>query len=259
MIGGSAGAGATGAETPEASAPETRGYEIFLEADRRDSGFQDMQVNLQMVLRNTRGGESRRALRVQQLEVPDDGDKILIIFDTPKSIKGTALLSFTHKTGLDDQWLYLPAIGRVKKISSNNQSGPFLGSEFAYEDLTSQEIEKFTYRFLRSEQFGGAPHYVVERIPVGRQSGYTRQIVWLDEAEYRISKIEYFDRRGGHLKTLTMNDYRRYEPHFWKAQRMVMVNHRSGKTTELLWHGYTFSVGLTAERDFTTNSLRRAR
>ena len=69
------------------------GIAIFREADRRESGYQDLTVDLQMTLRNARGGQSQRNLRIRQLEVPADGDKLLVVFDTPKPIRGTALLS----------------------------------------------------------------------------------------------------------------------------------------------------------------------
>ena len=70
----------------------------------------------------------------------------------PKDVKGTATLTFTHKVGPDDQWLYLPALKRVKRITSENRSGSFVGSEFAYEDLGSQELEKYSKRKYIKEE-----------------------------------------------------------------------------------------------------------
>ena len=240
-------------------APEEAGLAIFAAADYRASGYRDMQVDLEMVLRNARGVEAHRELRIRQLEVPDDGDKLLVVFDTPKPIKGTALLSYGHKIGPDDQWLYLPAIKRVKRIASRNKSGPFLSSEFAYEDLVAQELEKFRYRLLGRADLSGMPCYLVERTPVDAHSGYSRQLVWLDVVELRVQQIEYFDRRNGLLKTLAVADYARYGDGYWKAGNMQMVNHQTGKSTELRWRNYRFATGLVAERDFSTNSLRRVR
>ena len=126
--------------------PEEQGLVIAREADRRDSGFGDFTANMRMVLKNRHGQESIRLIRIKTLEVADDGDKSLSIFDNPKDVKGTAFLTHSHKTGDDDQWLYLPALKRVKRISSRNKSGSFMGSEFSYEDIASQEVEKYTYR-----------------------------------------------------------------------------------------------------------------
>ena len=97
-----------------------------------------------MVLKNRHGDESERDLRIRILEVEGDGDKSLSIFDSPGDVKGTAFLTFTHKFADNDQWLYLPALKRVKRISSGNRSGSFMGSEFAYEDISSEETEKFS-------------------------------------------------------------------------------------------------------------------
>ncbi len=238
--------------------PEERGLQIAEEADRRDTGFEDYAAELTMILRNSHGEESVRKIRNRVLEVEGDGDKSLTIFDTPRDVKGTAFLSFTHKTGPDDQWLYLPALKRVKRISSDNKSGPFMGSEFAYEDITSQEVEKYTYKFLREEPLDGKPMFVIERYPVDEKSGYTRQMVWYDQDEYRIWKIDFYDRKNDLLKTLIYEDYQQYAGKFWRADMMKMENHITGKSTELIWENYQFKTGLD-ENDFNKNSLRRAR
>ena len=192
------------AENPEAgslSAAE-KGLAIAKEADLRDTGFDDFEADLTMILRNRHGEESKRALRTKTLEMTGDGDKSLVIFDEPRDVKGTAFLSFSHKEGPDDQWLYLPALKRVKRIASNNKSGPFMGSEFAYEDITSQEVEKYTYQFTGKEPLDGSPALVVERYPIDKKSGYTRQIVWFDASHLQPIKTEFYDRKDELLKTL---------------------------------------------------------
>ncbi|MBC8394752.1 MAG: outer membrane lipoprotein-sorting protein, partial [Deltaproteobacteria bacterium] len=125
-----------------AETPAEKGLSIAKEADRRDTGFEDYTADLLMILKNKHGQESIRKIRIRSLEVEGDGDKSLSIFDNPRDVKGTAFLTFSHKAGDDDQWLYLPALKRVKRISSRNKSGSFMGSEFAYEDISSQEVEK---------------------------------------------------------------------------------------------------------------------
>ena len=241
-----------------AQTAEQRGLEIAVEADRRDTGFHDSRASLKMILRNKQGQESVRDIRVRTLEQQDDGDKSLTIFDQPADVKGTNFLSFTHKSGPDDQWLYLPALKRVKRISSRNKSGPFMGSEFAYEDLSSQEVEKYTYRYLRDESYEGTDCFVVERRPVDKHSGYRRQIAWIDKQEYRPQKIEFYDRKNALLKTLTYHDYHKYLDKYWRAHSMFMENHQTGKSTRLIWSDYAFQSGLS-DRDFDRNSLKRVR
>lgn len=238
--------------------PEQRGLEIAREVDARDQGFGDTSSVLTMTLRNRHGEEVTRQMRSRSLEIPDDGDKSMIIFEDPADVKGTALLTFSHKAADDDQWLYLPALKRVKRISSSNKSGPFMGSEFAYEDLSSQEIEKYTYRYLRDETIEGEAYFVMERYPVDKKSGYTRQVVWIDQDEYRVRKIEFYDRKESHLKTLVLTEYKRYLDKFWRPLSMQMVNHQTGKSTDLKWSEYTFRNGFN-DRDFDRNSLQKAR
>jgi outer membrane lipoprotein-sorting protein len=237
---------------------EQKGLEIAVEADKRDTGFKDSVSQLTMVLRNRNGEESTRQIRNQTLEVIGDGDKSLVIFDQPRDVKGTAFLSFTHKSGPDDQWLYLPALKRVKRISSDNKSGPFMGSEFAFEDISSQEVEKYTYNYLKDDAYEQLDCFVYERFPVDENSGYNRQIVWLDKKHYRIMKIDFYDRKSDLLKTLTYHGYKQYIDKFWRASKMAMVNHQTGKSTDLMWDEYEFATGLS-ESDFNQSSLKRAR
>ncbi|MDH3646552.1 MAG: outer membrane lipoprotein-sorting protein [Gammaproteobacteria bacterium] len=235
-----------------------RGLAIAIEADTRDQGFGDTASTLQMTLRNRHGDETTRQMRSRALEVADDGDKSLIIFNDPADVKGTAFLSFSHKTGDDDQWLYLPALKRVKRISSSNKSGPFMGSEFAYEDLSSQEVDKYTYRYLRDEDFDDRSHYVIERVPVDKKSGYTRQTVWIDHEEYRVWKVEFYDRKDALLKTLVFDQYQRYLDKHWRASLLDMTNHQTGKSTRLDVTDYVFGNGFS-DSDFNRNSLAKAR
>lgn len=241
-----------------AETPEEKGLAIAMAADRRDSGFVDQVADMTMILRNRKGQESTRYIRTRVLEVEGDGDKFLSIFDQPADVKRTAMLTYSHGLKADDQWLYLPALKRVKRINSRNKSGPFMGSEFAFEDLGSQEVEKYSYKYLRDEPCGEWECYVLERYPEYEYSGYTRQVGWVDKAEYRVVKIEFYDRKDALLKTLTYSGYREYIDHYWRADEMSMQNHQTGKSTLLKWSNYRFRSGVN-ERDFNPNVLPRLR
>lgn len=241
-----------------AQTPEEQGLAIAIEAEKRDSGWKDASADLVMTLTNRHGESSKRELSIRILEVIGDGDKSLTTFHTPPDVRGTAFLSYTHVEGADDQWLYLPALKRVKRISSGNKSGPFMGSEFAYEDLTSQEIEKYHYRYLGDGTVNDLDCFIVERIPKDKRSGYTRQNVWFDKAEYRIQKIEFYDRKDSHLKTLIYLSYQSYFDKYWRADQMEMKNHQTGKATTLQWTDYSFRNGFS-DRNFDKSTLKRAR
>ena len=238
--------------------PEEKGLNIVIEADKRDSGYGDSRADLNMILRTKNGRQTTRIMRNKILEQAGDGDKSLIIFDNPQDVRGSAFLSFTHKRGNDDQWLYLPALKRVKRIASSNKSGPFMGSEFSYEDISSQEVEKYTYRFLGNEILDGQDHFVIERYPLDPKSGYSKQKLWLDIHELRTIKVESYDRKQAKLKTLILTDYQLHLNKFWRANSWLMVNHITGKSTELQFSNWRFKNGYT-DQDFTKNSLARAK
>lgn len=238
--------------------PEEKGLSIATQADQMDTGWVDRQSDIFMTLRNADGAEKKRHIRNMVLEVNGDGDKSLTIFEEPKDVKGTAFLSFTHATQADDQWIFLPALNRVKRISSGNKSGPFMGSEFAYEDLSSPELEKYSYKYLRDETIDGNECFVTERIPRYEHSGYSRLVEWTDKKMYQPRKIEYYDKKNALLKTLSFTGYQQFMDKFWRAQVMTMVSHQTNKSTVLEWKNDQFNVGLDS-RNFNENALSRLR
>jgi outer membrane lipoprotein-sorting protein len=228
-------------ERAVAESDAEKGRNIAAQSKARDSGFGCTSVAVTMTLTNAQGEKSVRKLRARIFEGAD-GEKRLFLFDEPQDVRGTAMLAFTHRRNPDDLWMYLPAISRVKRITSNNKAGPFMGSEFAYEDLGSQEVEKFNYRYLRDEQHDGSDCFVIERRPLDPDSGYARELVWVDKSEYRPRRVEYYDRKDTLLKILTLQGYRLYESKYWRPDRMRMANVQTGKETLLDWDDYDFQT-----------------
>jgi outer membrane lipoprotein-sorting protein len=241
---------------------QQKGRAIFEEIDRRDLGFKDFSSQQEMVLRNKSGQESRRLIENTVLEgdadSKTDGDKTLIVFREPKRIRGTALITHAHSQRDDDQWLYLPALGRVKRISGASKAGSFVGSEFSYEDLAPQEVDDYSYEYIGDEYYSEQDCFKVIRVPKDEDSGYTRQIVWIDKAEYRIQQIEFYDRKHTFIKKLTVSGYQLYLDQYWRPGQLSMVNQQDGKSTDMIATNYVFRQGLT-DADFSENSLRRVR
>lgn len=235
-----------------------RGLELAKLRKQRDSGWLNSKARMTMELISANGDSSIRRIRLNSLEVQGDGNKTLTIFDEPLDIQGAAFLNHSHPTSADDQWLYLPALKRVKRIASQNKSGPFMGSEFAYEDLSSFEIEKFSYKYLGEQVAQGKSGFKVQQQPNDPFSGYTRQIVWLSQEAYYPLKIEFYDRKGSLIKTLTFDKYEQHLGQFWRAHKMTMVNHQTGNQTKLSIDHIEFQTDLS-ERDFDKNRLKRVR
>ena len=133
-----------------------------------------------------------------------------------------------------------------------------MGSEFSYEDMSSSEVEEYTYRYLRDEPCGELTCTVIEQVPLDEKSGYTRKVVWQDTNELRTWKMELYDRRGAHLKTLTFANYQQYLDQYWRAGEQTMVNHLTGASTVLNWNDFQFRVNLD-DNEFTQTALRRVR
>ncbi|MEL6794600.1 MAG: outer membrane lipoprotein-sorting protein, partial [Pseudomonadota bacterium] len=238
-----------------------KGRAISVEADKRDLGFGDTTVSGKMVLRDKQGQESVREFRNLILEREDAavGDLAVIVFERPRDVRGTALLTHANvEPNDDDQWLYLPAIKRVKRISSSNRTGKFVSSEFSYEDLGGQEVDDFTYQWLRDEPCKNISGqcYVVERVPANAKSGYSKQVSWIDQAEYRLDHVEFYNRRGDLEKVLNFDGYQQYLGQFWRADKLSMQNMQTGKSTDLVWSDYRFRVGLE-EGDFDAQRLSK--
>ena len=158
---------------------EEKGLEIIEKSIALDDGFIDSTVEGQMVLKDKSGNESVRKFKnmiFEELE-PTLGDKSIIIFTEPRDVKGTSLLTHANiEPQDDDQWLYLPALKRVKRISSSNRTGKFVSSEFSYEDLSTDEPEDFNFTWLEEGTClieTALTCHLIEATPKNKKSGYS--------------------------------------------------------------------------------------
>lgn len=236
---------------------DARGDELAQAADRQLHGHGDSEARLVMTLVSPRGETASRELRVRSRE-QEGGERTLMVFDTPRDVAGTALLTASQPQGEDQQWLYLPAVKRVKQIGSRNRSGPFMASEFAFEDIATPWWQKYRHRWLRDEKCGELDCHVLERQPLDADSGYGRQLVWLDRADKLVRRIDFYDRQDKLVKTYTATGFQHYQGRFWRPGEMLMVNVQNGRQTRLSWSGFRFGLGLP-ESDFSQNALLRVR
>jgi len=236
------------------------GEEVAVEVEKARRGFSDSKSRLVMTLINASGDKSLREMNNKMLEKPKgsktEGDKSIIVFLSPADVKGTGLLTYERLDRDDDQWLYLPALRRIKRIASKNKSGSFMGSEFAYEDISAQSLEKYTYsNAVNEETLNGIACYKYERYPKSKYSGYTKQVVWADKKNFITMKTDYYDRKQELLKTAIFSDYKKMKG-VWRIGKIHMKNHQNKKETILEWQEDEIQTGLQ-ERDFTKRMLSR--
>jgi len=229
--------------------------EIALKADKVTDGFESSVAKTQMILINASGQKSVRDLLMKTLE-GENGDKTISTFLSPADVKGTKVLGWEHVDRDDDQWLYLPALKRVKRIASRNKSGSFMGSEFSYEDIGNQNPQKYTFSGEPQKvTLDGVECYKGVRVPKDKNSGYTKQVTWVDTKDFLIRKVDYYDRKKELLKTAIFSDYKQIEG-IWRVGKIEMKNHQNDKSTILLWKEDKIKVGLK-DKDFTKRELKK--
>jgi len=224
-----------------------KSYEIM-------SGYQSSISKTTMILKNSNAEESIRKLEIQKLE-NSDGDKSLISFLYPMDIKNTKLLSYEVIGDDDKQWLYLPALKRVKRISSRNKSGSFMASEFSYEDISSQNYKNYTYpsEALKISK-DGKEYFKIIRVPKDKNSGYSKQIIFVDTVTYLARFGEYFDKQNRLLKKVSFLEYQKINE-VYRIKKVNMFNIQNGKSSMLIWDDDSINTNLQ-EQDFTKRALR---
>ena len=223
--------------TSYAQTPEERGLEIAKKMKVAGEGFISDSSEMEMILIDSYGTQVSRKMRGISIEGKSDEGRALTEFLSPADVKGTKLLTHSHKGEDDDQWLFLPAMKRKKRISGGARSSSFMGSEFSYEDLGSQDIEKFNFKFIADELLKGGKAWRVER-KSKKRSGYSKQVMVVHQEYLSPTIIEYYDRRGGLLKAAEFTDWKPLrvgEKTFWKAGNVHVKNVQTKKESIFKW------------------------
>lgn len=216
----------------------------------------DTEGSLTMTLTNARGAERVRSVR-QYIGKYDDAEKKLLFFTAPADVRGTAFMnwSYTDPTKPDDQWIYLPALRRVRRISAEKKNDSFMGSDFTYEDLSARHPDLDVHSVIGTETIDGRRVYVVQSIPSAGSSAYDRTVSWIAEGLWIGLRREFYDDSGNLLKTLEIDRYSRIDG-FWTIERMTMRNAQSGHLTTMELSGLEFDTGIS-ESFFSERSMTR--
>lgn len=248
--------GLLAAIAPAAAETIDRGLEIANETQRRDSGFGDYVTVGTMVLKGAGGFTSERKFKMYTMEVEGDGDKRLVNFLEPLDLSGMVSLTYSHGLEPDDQWIYMPALRRTKRLAARDKSGSFAGSELSYEDIGTWEVKKYTYKYIKDDNLDGKPAFIVENIPAYPYSSYSMIREWVDQEIYHPLRLLYHDVNGRPVKEMRFYDYKKFAGKYWRPMKMVMTNLDTGAVSTINWSDYRFDTGLK-ENDFTPNMLRR--
>ena len=218
--------------------PAAYGLQIATHADRVDQGWVDDVMQGTMTLYDADGDSVRRTFSRMVFERPEEGDKLILKFLSPAEIKGVSALTHENPGSSDDNWLYLPANKRVRRISGANNTASFQGTEFTYEDLANLDPREYEWRFYEettlSRETGEVPVFKLEARPTYADTGYSRLVVYYHREHYRQERVEYYDLAGKHLKTRESGDWRHMHDRFWRQYLLSMDNHQTGKRTTLV-------------------------
>ncbi len=242
----------------EASAQtaEKKGYDIAKKMDAAHNGFKGESFDAELILLSAKGDKVSRKMSGRTLEKSGDGDNTILVFTSPADVKGTKVLTWTHKSGTDDQWIFLPSVRRVKRISAQNKTGSFMGSEFSYEDLTGDELEKYKYKFLREEKLGKRDTWVIERYPVDKHSGYKKHVVWVDKEYLAEVQVDLYDRKGTLFKTALFVNYKKLNGLGWRPEKIMIANHQTKKRSTLAFKGHVLGKSF-GESEFQPDAMNQ--
>ncbi len=188
------------------SADEFTGKEIMEKVYNRNTG-QSRRANLEMILINNRGDERIRKLKQYQRDFGNVEKKIMF-FISPQDVRGTSFMNWTYQDNRgDSQWIYLPALGKIKRISAENKSDNFMGSDFTYDDLGERNIDEDNHSLIKTEEVRGEDCYVVKNIPKEQDYMYSKTITWVSKDNLIGLKKEFYDQEGNLLKVLTVREY----------------------------------------------------
>lgn len=196
-----------------------------------------LKSEAEMILEDANGQRRERGMSiVSKLQGNRIDTKLLIRFNAPADIKGTAFLQIEHAGGADDLWIYLPALHKSRRLVANNRRDSFFGSDFSYGDILPPNPDRYRHRLVRTETGGTQQYYVIESTPKDEStksdSGYSKKVSWVGAEPNIEAKIEYYDEGGNLIKTQHLSEFLpagskdRYLP-----LKREMIDHRSGHKT----------------------------
>ncbi len=221
----------------------------------------DRTQELQLRIIDRRGGERSRELTIKMKKYPQDRTRSIVFFRNPADVRGVGMLQWADPKGRDEQWLYLPELGKVRQISGAAKRESFVGTDFSYEDLAvitqilDWDDSEARAELLRTEDCGGRSCHVLEFTPTGKEIGYARVRTWLDAEDLIVVRFEMVDSEGRVVKRLVLGDIRKIGA-IPTPFSMEMRNEAGGSRTVVTFTKVEYDSGL-GDDEFTQRALER--
>ena len=237
------------------------GLEVMTKNDQQIFAS-DEKYEITMTLINKKGKSRVRELKQILKRDEAKNRSTLLTFISPQDVKGTGFLSIEHTHEDDDQWLYLPALKKSRRISASDKTDNFMGSDFTYEDLDTEDLANFNYKIVGNEMLHDTQHFVIEATPRNvkkeKESGYGKRIIYVRNDNYIISKIKFFDKKGVFFKEMIAANIKKIEnSEKWRAFKREVTNMKTGHKTILNFKNISIDIGV-AEDQFTKRNLEKS-
>jgi outer membrane lipoprotein-sorting protein len=231
------------------------GREIIDKAYNLPTG-DDQTSDLTMTLINKSGSERIRKIK-QFTKDFGEVEKSIMFFTAPADVKNTSFMNWSYDDPdkSDDQWIYLPALKKVKRISSDSKSDYFMGSDFTYDDLGDRKLDDDTHTLLREETIDGVDYYVVQSIPKDEDYMYSKTVTWIRQDNFIGLKKEFYDEDGELLKTLKIKKFEKISG-FLIITHSEMENVQKNHRTTIQLSNIKINTGIPSSK-FTERMMMR--
>ncbi|MDR1308133.1 MAG: outer membrane lipoprotein-sorting protein [Treponema sp.] len=208
--------------------------------DRIDAAT--IQSRSRWVIAAKNGSTTERLIDQYSKDDPDGASRIMIEFKQPAGVAGTRFLTLENKNGSNNQWIFLPSLGKVRRIAASEGSGSFMGTDLSYDDISSadREPDLDTHTLVREENYNGKACYVIESRPRDSSYQYSKMVQWIDKANKVNYKIELYDKKGAHIKTLETLEFKNVQGYLSPVKTRMMTLGSGTSTTinvEILRYG----------------------
>ncbi|MBW2178356.1 MAG: outer membrane lipoprotein-sorting protein [Deltaproteobacteria bacterium] len=246
----------------QAGADDPKARAIMEKVDARDDG-DHQTADMEMILIDKNGHQRKRSISSFSKDMDKDTYR-LMFFREPADVRNTGFLTYDYDDPArnDDQWLYLPALRKTKRIASSDKSGSFMGSDLTYADMTARNLDDYGFTLKKEMAVKGAPVWLIESVPMGKkvikETGYTKSLLFVRKDNYFVIRAVHWVKNGGYLKYLDTRTLEQIDG-VWVGTEMHITKKKGKKMahkTELYWKNVRFNQNL-ADDLFTIRRLEK--
>jgi len=187
-----------------ASSVFAQNVEDIVDASRNRIGATTVSSRSTMTITARDGSTTERLMDQYSSDDASGRGRAVMVFQRPASVAGTRFLTLEKKDGDDDKWIFLPALGKVRRIAASEGSSSFVGTDFSYDDISAMDrsADKDNHVLLQEESIDGVPCYVIESKPKDKGYQYSRVVSWIEKESKAVRKMELYDGKGELVKRL---------------------------------------------------------